>query len=44
MVWLFNFCGDQVFMDFIRYLSMIIYEFLCTVHDVKGIILAAPGF
>ena len=30
MLWLFNFCEDQIFVDFIGFLSMIIYVVLHT--------------
>ena len=30
MVWLFNFCEDQIFVDFVGFLSMKIYVVLYT--------------
>ena len=30
MLWLFNFCEDQTFVDLVGFLSMIIYEILYT--------------
>ena len=36
------FCGDQIFVDSVSFLSMIIYEFY--IHDVKDNMFAAPGF
>ena len=37
-----SFHGDQIFVDFVSFLSMII--FIHFIYDVKGIIFAAPGF
>ena len=37
MLWLFNFHQDQIFMDFVGFLSMIIYEVLytcCLRHNI----------
>ena len=38
----FSFHGGSIFVDFVSFLSMIIYEVY--MHDVEGIIFAVPGF
>ena len=43
MPWLFNVHEDQSFVDFVGFLSKIIYDVLYTVFKV-AIIFAVPGF
>ena len=38
------FCGDQIFVYFVGFLSMMIYKGLFTVHDVYDTTFAVAGF